>query len=64
MKDKRIEILRSESFNITDEAGNEYRAVEEDDFESIAERVEKLFAIPAVKTSDSSYGMLHKDIKG
>jgi len=39
---KIIEILRSETFNTTDEAGNADIVISKDDFNSIAERIIKL----------------------
>ena len=48
MKDKIIEILMSETFNTSDEAGNSYIVTSSEDFEDIAERIVKLFAIPDV----------------
>jgi len=39
MKNTIIEILKSESFNTTDEAGNKYIVVEESDFDIVAERI-------------------------
>jgi hypothetical protein len=50
MKDKIIEILMSETFNTSDEAGNSYIVTSSEDFEDIAERIVKLFAIPSVSS--------------
>jgi hypothetical protein len=44
MKEKITKILMSETFNTSDEAGNNYTVVEEDDFDKIAEKLVKLFA--------------------
>jgi len=38
----------SETFNTSDEAGNSYIVTSSEDFEDIAERIVKLFAIPDV----------------
>lgn len=48
MKQKIIEILMSETFNTSDEAGNNYTVIEKDDFDEIAEKLVKLFAISVV----------------
>jgi hypothetical protein len=45
MKENIIEILQSESFNVTDEAGVKYVVVEDSDFASVAERIIKLFEL-------------------
>ena len=37
-----IEILEAETFNTSDEAGNDYRVIESDDFKMIAEKIIKL----------------------
>lgn len=48
MKNKIIEILELETFNTSDEAGNNYKVVEDCDFDKIAEKIVKLFAISVV----------------
>ena len=48
MKNKIIEILELETFNTSDEAGNDYKVVEDCDFDEIAEKIVKLFAISVV----------------
>jgi DNA-binding ferritin-like protein len=48
MKNKIIEILELETFNTSDEAGNNYKVVEDCDFDEIAEKIVKLFAISVV----------------
>lgn len=55
MKNKIIEILMSESFNTSDEAGNSYIVTSSEDFEDIAERIVKLFAIPDVVFSEAEF---------
>lgn len=43
MKDRIIDILNSETFTTSDEAGNSYVVIEQEDFESIAERIMQLY---------------------
>ena len=42
MKDKIIEILKSESFSIINEEGQGFRVIESDDFEDVADRIVEL----------------------
>lgn len=42
MKDRIIEILKSESFSIINEEGQGFRVIESDDFEDVADRIVKL----------------------
>lgn len=42
MKDRIIEILKSESFSIINEEGQGFRVIESDDFEDVADRIIKL----------------------
>ena len=48
MKDKIMQILDYESCNVYDDTGDEHRVVEKEDFDNVAEKVVKLFAIPDV----------------
>lgn len=40
MKDKIIEILKSESFSITNEEGQGFKVVESEDFEDVADSMD------------------------
>ena len=53
MKDKIIEILMSETFNTSDEAGNSYIVISSEDFEDIADRIVKLFAMPDISNNEA-----------
>ena len=48
MKDKIINILQAETWNVTNQAGDLCTVIEEEDFNDIAERIVKLFNIPSV----------------
>ncbi len=48
LKNKIVEKLKYHSFNIYDATDNRYTVVEDEDFESIAEEIVKLFSIPDV----------------
>ena len=60
MKNKIIEILNSETFNTSDEAGNNYIVISSDYFDDLADRIVKLFAksdvsVPVCNICDTPY---------
>lgn len=52
MKDKIIEILKNEMYNVCLEEGDILNIIEESDFNDIAEEIVKLFAIPVASVNE------------